>query len=234
MKITYSANSSQRSESLLVSKRISQLDFNNVAYVGLFGFATDKYCLLGVNAAKEKQVKEIEKVLKVKVIKASIDNTSLVGMFCVGNSRGVIVPSIAYESEISSLEKAGLRVYVLESRFTALGNLILANDKGCVISKALKKHKNEIEKFLDVPCKIHMKEKLIGAIGIATNKACVLGKEIEVNGISKALKVGIAFSTANFGSPFLRASVIANSNGMIVGSKTTGVEIAQLSEALLR
>ncbi len=211
-------------------------DFLGDPNLGLFGFATDKYCLLGEGL---KHYNEIEDVLGVKVIKTRILGTNLVGIFSAGNSKGVVVPSLAYDYEIENLRKE-LNVLVLESEYTALGNLILVNDNGCVLSPLLKKHKEELEKFFGVKCRVMKITKLnvVGSAAIANRHGCLVhpnttDEEGEI--IKKILKVkNVDVGTANFGSPFIGAGIIANSKGFLTSYHTTGPEMARIDEVLFK
>ena len=62
--------------------RVLKLSFQNSSNVGLFGFATDSYCLLPKNL-KDSLVNEIKEALAVPVHQVNIYNTHLIGMFCV-------------------------------------------------------------------------------------------------------------------------------------------------------
>ena len=202
--------------------------------LGLFGFATDKYCLLGSGL---KNYDSVEETLGVKVVKAKVLGTSLVGIFVTGNSKGVVVPSIVDEFEIDELKKH-FDVLVLDTEYTALGNLILINDHGCILSPLLKKHKEEIEEFFDVKCEVMKIAGLnvVGSVCIANNVGCLVHPNTtdeEGEKIKKILKVkSINVGTANFGSPFVGACLIANSNGFITSYHTTGPELARIEEAL--
>ena len=130
---------------------IDKLSFSNDPNIGLYSFATDEYCLVGNIMNKEVEI--LEKNLNVKVIQSKISQTSLPGIFCSGNSNGIIVPEIITDRELEALKRQK-NVLVLKGNNTALGNLILANDKGCLISEKLKSKKNEIKDFLGVRTEI--------------------------------------------------------------------------------
>jgi len=210
------------------------MDLEGSPYIGLFALATDEFCILGSGA--EHKAGEIEEALGTNVTKASIVGTPFLGLFCVGNSRCILVPRLVYEKEVEVLKEITDNVVRLESRFTALGNLILANDRGAIVSRLLRNEVEVIESSLGVKSEVYLgNDRLIGAIALATNRGCVLGKEIEreaVEQIERVLGVKVGFSTANFGSPYVRASLIANSRGFISGSLTTGVELEELRKAL--
>lgn len=208
-----------------------QLSLNGMNYLGLVGFATDKYCLVGCE--NRRKIEKIERVLGVKCVVSRALATNLVGLFCAGNSRGIIVPSALYEFERENLE-AHFRVLTLDSRYTAIGNLVLINDNGCVVSKLLKKHAEEIAEFFGIPCEVYEgSERLIGAIAVANNRGCVAGKKINHSQIERVLKVSVGYSTANFGSVHAGSCIITNSRGFVVGETTTGVELNQIKEILL-
>ena len=54
----------------------------------------------------------------------------------------------------------------------------------------------------------------------------------DVKEVEGLLGVKCTLTTANFGSPYLRSAILANSNGFIVGDASTGVEMANIDEGL--
>lgn len=216
--------------------RAIQLNFYGDHNIGIFGRASEKLCILG-SSVSDKECKKIEATLGVRVLKATVSHTDLVGMFCCMNSYGAIVPSIAREEEIERMRSAGLNIQVLKAKFTALGNLILCNDKGAVVGKPLERYKEEIGTYLgvDATCTSVAGMSTVGSCGIATNKGCILhrdAKEDEIKEIEKILDVEVGIGTANFGSPFVGSCAIANSLAVAVGQSTTGPEINRIMEAL--
>lgn len=206
--------------------------FMGDANLGLFGFATDRYCVVGASPKNPKKVKE---ALKVPIIKSSMLGTDLTGVFSTGNSDGIIVADMLSDYEIEKL-KEKVNVLVLDTRYTAIGNLVLMNDYGCVISKLIKKEKNRIERFFGLDCAIsNLKLNVIGSLAIATNRGCLVYPEIKENyakEIERALKVKVDIGTANFGSMFVGSCLIANSYGLLVSNRATGVEVARIEETL--
>ncbi len=216
--------------------RIIQLNFYGDHNIGLFGRSSEKLCILG-NVISEKDMKRVEDTLDVKVVKTTIVRTDLVGMFCCINSNGIVIPSIARKEEVDSLRLLGLDVLVLESKFTAVGNLVLCNDKGAVIGKPLEKYKDEIERCLgvDAICTTIAGMSTVGSCGLATNNGCLLhrdAKDEELKAVENALDVKVGIGTANFGSPFVGSCAIANSSAVAVGESTTGPEMNRFMEAL--
>ena len=89
-------------------------NINGNPNVGLYGFANNKYVLVGreVPAAL---AQEIGKVLNVPVHQISIAGTSLLGVFLAGNDHKLLVPSIAFDSELRVLDKLGIPYAVIET-----------------------------------------------------------------------------------------------------------------------
>jgi len=70
---------------------LKQISIKKDAFIGLFGLLTDKYCILSYDFPN------IE--LDVPVLRAKIYSTDLTGIFCVGNSNGLLVPDIIENDE---------------------------------------------------------------------------------------------------------------------------------------
>jgi translation initiation factor 6 len=221
--------------------KIFQTNFFGDHNIGIYGKASDNVCILG-SLVDEKNKKKIEELLKVKVYSLTVARTDLVGIFCCLNSNGIILPKILSEKELETFKKiekeVGINLGIIKSKFTAMGNLILCNDKGAIVSKVFtKKEKKKIEDFLGVDSEfLSLGEiKTLGSCGIATNKGCLVhrdAKEEEIKVIEEVLKVKVDVGTANFGSPFVGSCGFANSNGAVIGESTTGPEFARISETL--
>lgn len=213
---------------------IDKISFSNDPNIGLYAFATDEYCLVGNILAKEAKI--LEKSLNVKIIQSKISQTSLPGIFCSGNSNGIIVPEIITDRELEYLKKQK-NVLVLKGNNTAIGNLVLANDKGCLISEKLKLHKSKIKDFLGVRTEVSTVAglDLVGTYTVANNKGCLTAKNIlekEKQILEDVLKVKSGPATVNFGYSFVKSGVIVNSSGLLVGSQTSGPELERISDVL--
>ena len=215
-------------------KRIEKLDFHGNSFIGLFSFASDSLCIIG-RGASAKHTETMKAVLKVDVIETTFLGTELAGIFVAGNSRGIIVSDKLDEREIEFLKKK-TNVLVLNTRYTALGNLILCNDNGCIISDEIEKFSKKISDFLKVPVKVGTIDEitLVGSLGICTNMGCIVHKNIsdgEKKKLEDVLKVQVDTGTVNFGSGWVRSGLVANSNGFIAGKDTSGPELGNVAEA---
>ena len=206
--------------------------------IGFYGLATDDYCLLGSQPNKTFLTK-IENTLKTKVKITTVTGTELIGLFAAGNTKGIILPKIAEEHEVEKIKKMlGINVLVLKSRQTALGNMLVCNDSGCLIPESLKKFNKEIADVLDCDVEIGTVAGLdiIGSSAVANNRGCLCHREAtdeEMKKIKSLLKVNVDVGTAGYGSPFIRSSIIVNSNGIVFSELSTGPEIGRFEEVCI-
>ena len=214
----------------------TNLSIHGDANVGLYGFATERYCLFGSEGEAAKKLR----IMKVPVHSVSILHLDLIRILITGNSQGVIAPNILFDNDVKALEDAlgehKVQVFRLGTEY-ALGNLMLMNDNGIVIPPILKKFKPNLEKFFGLPCEITTIAKLstLGTLGLATNKGCIVHPQVkdkEADIIEKTLGVKLDVGTVNFGSPYPGSGIIANAHGFITGTSTSGPELGRIAEAL--
>jgi len=217
------------------------MNFHGDVNIGLLARTSDKFCIVG-NFVMDKSIKKMEEYLGVDVVKTTIANTDLIGIFCAMNSSGILLPNIANKRELDFFKRLkkqyGVNVAILPSKFTAIGNLIAANDNGAIISNVFSKAiKRKIEECLGVEADYSSiaKQIVVGSLSAVTNKGCLLHRDADENEMKKIeeiLRVKIDIGTANFGSPFVGSAVIANSKGAVVGEQTTGPEVVRIAETL--
>ncbi len=207
-------------------------NFNGDTNLGLYGFATDGYCLLGNHP---KHTHKMEELLKAKIKIAQIAGTELAGIFAAGNSSGILVSKIADARELKEIKKAlGINVLVIKAKETAIGNLVLCNDKGCIISAKLRKYGKDIAETLDCETAVGGIAGLhiVGSAAAASNKGCLCHRESneeELRLVEEMLKVKADIGSIG-GSPFVKAGLIANSFGVAVSEEATGPELQRIDE----
>ncbi|HET6730399.1 MAG TPA: translation initiation factor IF-6 [Nitrososphaeraceae archaeon] len=199
---------------------------NNNTILLPFGFAETK-------TSKLKEYLEVE-----NVIPTSIGGTRLIGAMSVINNNGILLSSITSDDEIEIIKRAcDLTVERLSSKFTAVGNLILANDRGALVSPLFKGEVDkQIREVLGVPV---ISSNIagyyqIGSMIVATDTGAAVhprATEEEIENISEILKVEIEPVTVNGGMPFLSSGLLANSKSVIAGSLTSGPELIMISRA---
>ena len=221
--------------------KAAQADFSGDRNLGMYAKSSDELCITGKNLL-EKDLKVLRDALKVDVMEATIFNTDLVGIFGAFNSNGIVLPKLIFDSELKAIKKElagrGMNVCVLDTKYTAVGNMVLCNDKGCAVSDAVeRKEASKIAECLGVGVEQLSIAGLsnIGSCGLATNRGCIIHRdagEEEIEKLENILKVDVDIGTANFGSPFIGGCIVANSNGVVMGNHTTGPEIARIMETL--
>lgn len=205
-------------------------------FVGIFCIATEKRVFVPAGISK-KEEKALAGLFGVEMVKASVANSPLLGVLAAANSRGMLLGSVAEESEERELKQAGIKVKRLEG-ITAVGNLLAANDSRGVCSSVFsEKAVKGIEGFLGIELAraTVAGSDVVGASIVATNKGFLLNKmaqEKEARAIEKHFGVEGMMATANSGDHFVGNSVVANSEAAMAGSATTGFELARIDEGL--
>lgn len=216
---------------------IRRINLSGNPNLGVYISVTDSVALIPQNTP-EKFEDVLREALEVEVLKVSISGSSLNGALAVGNSNGFVVSNQAMDREIDALAAAGVEAVRIPERFTAVGNLILANDNGAVASPLLSDDALQvIGDVLEVDVKVSTLAGLniIGSMGAVTNRGALLNPQAsseEINTIEDALGVEADVGTVNHGATLIGACSVANSNGVLVGEETTGPELARIEEAL--
>ncbi len=212
--------------------KFMRTNFNGDPNIGLYGFASDSYCFLGNYS---KHAERIEEILEARIKVAQIAGTDLAGIFAAGNSNGIILSKIIDPIERKEIEKVlGINILVLKSKHTAIGNLALCNDKGCIISAKLKRFEKEIAETLgcETACGRIAGLHIVGSAAITSNKGCLCHREAcedELKRVEEILKVKADIGSIG-GSPFVKAGIIANSGGVVVSEQATGPELERIDE----
>ena len=215
---------------------LEQGDLNGNPFVGIFAVTNDSTTFLPPDADKRFE-KIVGTVLKTKVVKGIVCNSPLLGVFSCMNSTGVVLPETVYRDEVEFFKKHFEQVGVITG-YTAIGNLLTCNDKGCVVSPLFsRKAIKVIGQTLGVKCTVMRLAGLdtTGSSVIATNKGLLTNPNItekEMAKLEEVLQVKGGAGTLNYGNPFVKAGILGNSAGAIVGSTTTPFEMGQLDEAL--
>ncbi|MDH3656815.1 MAG: translation initiation factor IF-6 [Nitrosopumilus sp.] len=207
--------------------------------LGVYISVNDSMVLIPMGFAQSKAEKLAE-YLGVDYHYTSIANTRLIGILSVMNNKGVLLPKTAYSNEYNFFKKeTDLEVGVLDSKFTALGNLICANDKGAVVSPLLSD--DDCQTIKDILGVKVVQKKIsgynqVGSVMIANNSGGAIHPEADeedMKTFANVLGVKIEQSSINNGIPYVSSGILANNNAIVVGSLTTGPEIMMLTRAFL-
>lgn len=205
--------------------------------IGVYCFSTENIVIVPPGLTNRK-INQLAETLGAGVCKTTIGGSTLIGALVTGNSNGILVPHIIRDYECERIQKF-TKVGIVHSRWTALGNVVLANDHGAIIHPDASP---EIANALSTDLKVKTTQgavcglPFVGSLGIATNKGAILSpntRKEEQAVIESALHVEAELGTTNGGVPFVRSGILANSKGAVVGPLTRGAELMQLSRALM-
>jgi translation initiation factor 6 len=217
---------------------IARTSFEGDPNVGAFGIATDRFIFASPNLS-EKDLDVLERTFNLPLIQTTVATLDAVGIVCVANSNGILVPYTTRDEELSEIKSnTELNVDWIDSKMTALGNIIVANDNGAICHpdfdmKAIKKMADVLD--VEVMRGKVARLPIVGSNVVATNQGSIvhpLASDEEIEIITELLKVHVEVGTVNRGSPYTRLGVLANIDGMVAGSDTTGVELAHISQVL--
>ncbi len=206
--------------------------------IGVYIFANNKVALVpkGTESDVKKKVRD---TLNVDVIEASIDDSPLLGVFLAGNDNVILAPKLIREEELNELRELGLKVLVVHSALTALGNVILANSKAAIFHKELERR--EVESIVkELRVSRYRAGSIagiptVGSVAVVTDRGGVVHPDIsddELNELSEFFNVPMDVGTVNFGVAFIKTGLVANNYGALVGDRTTGPEIMRIMKAL--
>jgi len=214
------------------------IDIYRSPNVGVFLRANDRFLLVPKGLAQTK-ADRLSGSLGVTAVPASIGESRLLGPLVSMNGTGVLVSRLAEQNEIDELAAAtGLNVARLESRFTAVGNLVAANDKCALISPILEaKAASQVGEVLGTEVvRVPIKEYIqVGALVVATNNGAAVYpglEEEEVTSLGDLLGVSAYPTSVNRGVPYVASGLVANSKNAVAGSQTTGPELVFITRAL--
>jgi len=206
--------------------------------IGVYSLATDEI-LIVPKLVPSKKAEKMAEWLKVKVIHTLVGGSVLVGALACANSNGLLLPSFVEDKELDAIKSVFEgNIAVMETKKTAYGNLVLANDHGAVVDPRFKG--SEIDAISDTLGVEVVHGEIaglpyVGSLAVATNKGVVahpLLKEEEKKLLENVLKVPVDVSTINCGIPYVGTGLIGNNHAAIAGSLTTGPEMFIIENAL--
>ncbi len=216
---------------------IEKISINGNPFVGILGFATNRYAVFTqsiVGSTTEKLRQLFDNVFFV-----DISENSLCGVMATGNSRGILLPyNTGDEREV--FKENEIETVVINSKYNAIGNLVVMNDKSAIVSPILGKEvADTIEDILDIETMIStiLSNKLVGTLLFVNNKGGIVHPDIseeELSLIEDFFSLEIYRTTICFGTPLVKIGIVGNDKNVVVGDTTTGVETVNIEKALLR
>ena len=215
---------------------IKKLSIFNSDFIGLYCRAWNDIAIVPKNIDSS-AINDIEEALQVKAVMSTVDQSGMYGVFSVLNSTGIIINAGSNHDSVD-FEYGDRNILFLNDSVNAVGNDIIANDHAAMVHKDFtNKSLKEIEDALGVET---VRGEMgtfstVGSCTVVTNKGMIVNPEVsdeQIEILADLFKVPVKVGTANFGSPMLGSSIIANSAGIIVGKSTTSIEIGIIDDVL--
>nr|WCZ58758.1 eukaryotic translation initiation factor 6 [Seculamonas ecuadoriensis] len=210
--------------------------FENSSEVGVFSKLTNSYCLVGLgSSANFYSVFEAELADHIPVIYATIAGCRIIGRLCVGNKRGLILPSTTTDQELQHIRNSlpdSVVVQRVEDRLSALGNCVATNDHVALLHHDLDRETAEViadtlgvETFrADIAGNA-----LVGSYCVFTNQGGMVHPKTPIDAqdeLSSMLQVPLVAGSVNRGSDVIGAGLVANDWCAFCGLETTATEVS--------
>lgn len=207
--------------------------------IGIYAYANDKVLILPPGLGRD-DVEEMINTLGASAVETRVAGTILNGVLIAGNSSVIILPRIVFDEELEHLRKmikdngVDLEIVISNSKYTALGNMLLCNSYGCIASPLLEELEvKKLENILGIEI---FKARLVnmdvpGGVAVISDNGGVIhpdAGENDLKVIKEIAKVSVEHATVNGGMPYVKGGLIANNKGVIVGGNTTGPELLRI------
>jgi len=214
----------------------NRVQFENNNEIGVFAKLTNAYAIVCQGGSENfYSVFESELADNIPVIHASIADCRFVGRVCVGNRKGLLLPSTCSDRELQHIRNAlpdGVVVQRVEERLSALGNCIATNDHVALVHTDLDRETEDIvSDVLGVECfrQTIAGNSLVGSYCVFTNNGGIVHPKTtteDLEELSSLLQVPLVSGTVNRGSDVLGAGLVANDWSAFCGLDTTSTELS--------
>ena len=176
--------------------------------------------------------------LRTSVARFTIAKSPLLGVFIVVNDNGVLLSPLALEDEVRLFKSLGLNVEVLNTKYTAVSNLILANNKTALVSPLLEPQLRKVVADVlgvEVIVDTVANNPLVGALAVLNSRGLLVAPEAtdeDVKKLSEYFRVRVDVGTVNKGKSFMRGGIVVNDHGALVGDETAGPELMRITQVL--
>ncbi|MEM0021159.1 MAG: translation initiation factor IF-6 [Fervidicoccaceae archaeon] len=219
---------------------ISKLNIYRNPNIGVFLFANNKIALVPPNISKATK-RAIADTLQVDPVETTIAGMHIIGVLVAGNDSCLLIPDIIKQEELDSLKEVlegSIRIAIIKTKHTALGNLISVNNKAAYISDSFEKDaEKEISSSLGLTVfrRSYLGLPIVGSMIVTNDKLAFIHPMIndsEALMISNELKVTTVHATVNEGVGFVKVGIVMNNSGILIGGTTTGPELMNITSAM--
>ncbi len=220
-----------------MSNNVALMEFEGNPNIGLFFFVNDKFAIIGKEVDKDKK-KQIEEVLEVPIYQVQVLGTDLIGVFIAGNNEILLVPSL-YDHEFKKIkeicDKHETKLIKIEDKLNTLGNNICVGKDEIIInynySRDFINHLENATKLKAIKLE-HSEFASAGAVCFFTKDKYFVSQELNEEVVSKFVKKIAGVGSINSGSAFISSGIVANENGVLIGSMSSTIEIQEVVENL--
>jgi translation initiation factor 6 len=208
------------------------------ASIGVYSLANDQFVVVP-QMVPLKNAEKTAEWLKVKLVHTSIGGSVLAGALACANSNGILLPNSVRDEELDAIKAVFEGVItIMETKKTAYGNLVLANDKGAVVDPRFRD--SEVRQIADTLGVEAVSGEIaglpyVGSLAVATNKGVLAHPMLTVEEkkvLEDVLKVPVDVGTINCGIPYVGTGLVGNTHAAVAGSMTTGPEMFIIGNAL--
>lgn len=216
---------------------ISPLRLYGSSSVGVFAATNNSVTFLPPDVP-EKVEDVVRNTLKTSIVRFTVARSPLLGIFLVVNDNGVLLPPLVLEDEVKVFKAVGLNVEVLNTKYTAISNLVLAGNKVAVVSPLLEPQaRRVVSDVLGVEVVVDSiaGNPLVGALAVANSRGVLVAPEAtdeDLKKLAEYFKTRVDVGTVNKGKSFLRGGIVVNDRGAIVGDETAGPELMRITQVL--
>ena len=219
-----------------MSGKIERFEFDGSSNIGAFSRVTDHWILQ--SPSNEPTIQGLAALFEKQPLTTTIGQSTLVGFLTTGNKNGILVPHITLDEEMDFLTQTlDSQILSLDSKLTALGNLILTNDHAALASPDFSKSDLQtIHDALGVEVEVRTlaDSGLVGSYCVVTNKGLLAHTDVsedELEWLGSFFSVETEVGTINCGVPYVSIGLLVTSHAAAAGFETTGPELMRITEA---
>lgn len=219
---------------------ISKLKILGSVNIGLYAKASNNF-LIYYSDITSRKIKKLIEGLNVSPIPVKPLNTRVISPFLSLNSRGIVISrhlDLDLKENIKeAIKDKDIKLVELDTKYTAIGNLIVMNDRAALVSPILP---NKIRKVIADELDIEVSTitigrfSYIGSLMVVNNLGGLVApvvKNDELSFIQSLFKIDILTGTINNGIYFISSGIILNDKAIYVGENTVGRELLVISQA---
>lgn len=217
---------------------IARARFSGSSNVGIYMRVIGRWVIIP-RGSPQSLVDAVRECFSAQPFRTSVYQSSLMGIFLVGNESAILVPSLVSRAEFEGLSSGlDIPVHVLSSKMNALGNAILVNDYGALVHPSFPdKDVEQLERILKVKVSRGRVAglSLPGSLAVVTNKGCILSHlatSEDCRSVSELFGVKCLKGTINNGLPYVKLGLVASDSGALMGRLTTPMEMNTIIEGL--